>query len=310
MLQISAFAEVSMTIIKSHDCKMCGGPLDIDLDRQVYICPFCGVTYDYEYFRADNVREMARKALAAGEFGAAKDAFEFIISKDPHDFEALCGLILCRNKKKTMSSIMTGNGVHFSEKLEELVFAKDNCLPEHRDYFEKISEAARLFGKYKEKQVEVHRLESKRDEEAKTLGSLKHEYINIDNRFMNSVEELMEENTSKGASLFTAILAWITVGICVIAYFGGWVLLAAAAVIIAFYAVYCKVKKNKKLKELRIAIVSSESIMEELSEEIRNKKVEAEEIHAMYREKKEEISASDPLKTTETDSDDGEKAAS
>ena len=92
-----------MTIIKSHDCKMCGGPLDIDLDRQVYICPFCGVTYDYEYFRADNVREMARKALAAGEFGAAKDAFEFIISKDPHDFEArpATACISLRNSKNS-----------------------------------------------------------------------------------------------------------------------------------------------------------------------------------------------------------------
>ena len=36
--------------------------------------------------------------------------------------------------------------------------------------------------------------------------------------------------------------------------------------------------------------------MDELSDEIRNKKNEAAEIHAMYREKKEEISDADPLK--------------
>ena len=52
-----------MAIIKSHVCNMCGGLLDIDLDRQMYICPFCGVTFDYEYFREDNVLEIANKAL-------------------------------------------------------------------------------------------------------------------------------------------------------------------------------------------------------------------------------------------------------
>ena len=48
-----------MAIIKGHICKSCGGPLDIDIDRQLYICPFCGVTYDYDYFREDNVMAIA-----------------------------------------------------------------------------------------------------------------------------------------------------------------------------------------------------------------------------------------------------------
>ena len=284
-----------MTIVKSHVCDMCGGPLDIDLDRQLYVCSYCGVTHDYEYFREDDVRVKAKKALAAGEFGAAKDAFEFIISKDPHDFEALCGLILCRNKKKTMSSIMTGNGVHFSEKLEELVFAKDNCLPEHRDYFEKIIEAARLFGKYKEKQIEVHRLESKRAEEAKTLGTLKHEYINIDNSFANSLDDLMEAKTSKGTPVIIGIIIFLVIIIIAVAAYGGWLILGAAAVIAVIAAVVAVVKKKNKLKGLRQDIASSEKRMDELSDEIRNKKNEAAEIHAMYREKKEEISDADPL---------------
>ena len=77
---------------------MCGGLLDIDIDRQVYICPFCGVTFDYEYFRKDNVLDIATKSLNRREFGAAKDAFEYMLQKDPHNFEALRGLILCKCK--------------------------------------------------------------------------------------------------------------------------------------------------------------------------------------------------------------------
>lgn len=285
-----------MTIVKSHVCDMCGGPLDIDLDRQLYVCSFCGVTHDYEYFREDDVRVKARTALSAGEFGAAKDAFEFILSKVPHDFEALCGLILCRNKKKTMSSIMTGNGVHFSEKLEELVFAKDNCLPEHKDYFEKISEAARLFGQYKEKQAEVHRLESKRSEEAKTLGALKHDYIIINNRFVNGLDDLMEEKTSQGTPVIFGIIVFLMIIIIAVAAYGGWLILGAAAAIAVIAAVVAIVKNKNKLKGIRLDIASSEKRMDELSDEIRNKKNEAAEIHAMYREKKEEISDADPLK--------------
>jgi len=276
---------------------MCGGPLDIDFDRQLYVCSHCGVTHDYEYFREDDVYTKARKALAAGEFGAAKDAYDFILSKDPHDFEALCGLILCRNKKKTMSSILTSSGMHFSEKLEELVFAKDNCLPEHRDYFEKMSEAARLFGQYKEMQIEVHRIESKRSEEAKTLGALKHEYINIDNRFVNGLDDLMEQKTAKGEPVLLVFIIVILAITIALVYFFGWLSLAGVAVIIAIAAAIAVVDKQNKLKGLRQDIASSEKRMEELSDEIRNKKSEAEEIHALYREKKEEISDADPLKT-------------
>ena len=78
-----------MAIIKSHLCKSCGGLLNIDLDRQLYLCPFCGITYDYEYFREENVLDISRRALNRGEFGSAKEAFEFALQKDPHNFEAL-----------------------------------------------------------------------------------------------------------------------------------------------------------------------------------------------------------------------------
>ena len=120
---------------------MCGGLLDIDLDRQMYICPFCGVTFDYEYFREDNVLEIANKSLNRSEFGAAKDAFDFILQKDPHDFQALRGLILCRCKWKNLLPMMTYNQVHLREDDPCLVSAIENCHPEKKEYFEKIDEA-------------------------------------------------------------------------------------------------------------------------------------------------------------------------
>ena len=55
-----------MTIVKSHVCDMCGGPLDIDLDRQLYVCSYCGVTHDYEYFREDDVRSACASTQKEG----------------------------------------------------------------------------------------------------------------------------------------------------------------------------------------------------------------------------------------------------
>ena len=103
-----------MTIVKSNLCPTCGGPLDIDLDKQMYVCPFCGVTFDYDYFREDNVKEVASKAVSRSEYGSAKDAYDFMLAKDPHDFEALRGLFLCETKWKGMDQMRTGSEVHVS----------------------------------------------------------------------------------------------------------------------------------------------------------------------------------------------------
>ena len=40
---------------KIHLCDACGGHLKVDLEKQIYTCPFCGVTYDYEYFKEDDI---------------------------------------------------------------------------------------------------------------------------------------------------------------------------------------------------------------------------------------------------------------
>ena len=148
-----------MSVIKSHDCKMCGGPLEIDVDRQVYRCNYCGISYDYEYFREDNVAEIAQTALSRGEFGAAKDAYDFILDKDPHDFTALKGLVLCACKWKTIHPILHMSKVYLKDDTPALVNALDNCLPEHKEYFLKIEDLISDIDKYKNAKEEQKKLE-------------------------------------------------------------------------------------------------------------------------------------------------------
>lgn len=83
-----------MSRIKKHQCPSCGGNLAVDNDKQLYHCSFCGSTYDYEYFREDEMHETGEKYLSRGEFMAAVDAYRFTLTKDPHDFFALRGLML------------------------------------------------------------------------------------------------------------------------------------------------------------------------------------------------------------------------
>ena len=56
-----------MNDIKKHICPTCGGTLIVNVERQMYECPFCGMTFDYDYFREKNGLEIADKSLNAGE---------------------------------------------------------------------------------------------------------------------------------------------------------------------------------------------------------------------------------------------------
>ena len=50
------------TLVQDHVCPSCGGVLSVDLKRQMYECPFCGVTFDYDYFREEAVLGIAKGA--------------------------------------------------------------------------------------------------------------------------------------------------------------------------------------------------------------------------------------------------------
>ena len=83
-----------MDTVKMHLCQNCGGHLKVDLEKQIYTCPFCGVTYDYAYFKEDDILEKAETFEERGEFDAAVDAYKFYLTKDPHNTEVLKKVML------------------------------------------------------------------------------------------------------------------------------------------------------------------------------------------------------------------------
>ncbi|MCQ2534214.1 MAG: hypothetical protein MJ172_06575 [Clostridia bacterium] len=84
-----------MSKLFQHLCPACASHLVLDTDKSVFNCPSCGGTFDYDYFMEDNLIDQAEESLKSGEYVSAKSAYEFLLTKEPHNAMALRGLELC-----------------------------------------------------------------------------------------------------------------------------------------------------------------------------------------------------------------------
>lgn len=141
--------------VKKHQCPSCGGSLVIDEDKQTYHCTFCGSTFDYEYFKEDQMHEAGETYISRSEFMAAVDAYKFTLKKDPHDFLALRGMMLAAANLSNMSDLEkepdATEFVYDSRQVEEII---ENASESDKAYFKEFaevySERKRLAGCNKE----------------------------------------------------------------------------------------------------------------------------------------------------------------
>lgn len=274
-----------MTIVKSHLCNSCGGLLNIDIDRQLYICPFCGVTYDYEYFREDNVVDIATRALNRSEFGSAKEAYDFIIKKDPHDFEALRGLFLCACKWKTLSPIINYEKIHITDDHPVLVKAVDSCLPEHKEYFGSIQKAFGILKKYRQNELDLRRLEGEKESTEKRLSGIHMAKEQNRKYFVNKVISLFdqrEEDPAKPLKLYFTIMGIF--GLILLIWAVGWWLFAiCAAALIAAIVLY-HVRKNLINKKLEESIIPVKEKLDSINTELDVKRITGTDLMSQYNE--------------------------
>ena len=135
--------------IKSHTCPTCGGQLKVDLKDQMYECPFCGVAFDYEYFREDTVLELADKARGKEEWTSADKAYDFMLAKEPHNFHALRGKILVAARMKASFRFYVSNLPPDIGALKETARRALEATDEaDKEYFEKTNEYVDLIGQY------------------------------------------------------------------------------------------------------------------------------------------------------------------
>ena len=161
-----------MNTLKIHQCPSCGGNMKIDTERQLYLCPFCGSAFDYEYFNSAQVYEMGERYLSRAEFAAAKDLYQFIITKDPHDFRALRGMMLTAGKFRIIEQVMRNDNYvsfRYDEDIVKQVLENAGNNKEYFDefagYYTEMKVLSRLNDKKNELIKEKERLETRIDQE-------------------------------------------------------------------------------------------------------------------------------------------------
>ena len=126
---------------KIHLCDSCGGHLEVDLDRQIYVCPFCGVTYDYAYFKEDDVLQIAETYEERKELSAALDAYKFYLTKDPHDFRSLRKAMLLTYGLTDLNKLRRPDVLSkFDKDPKETEWVIESALEEDKEYFKTMQE--------------------------------------------------------------------------------------------------------------------------------------------------------------------------
>ena len=283
-----------MAVLKSNLCPTCGGLLDIDLDKQMYICTFCGVSFDYEYFREDNVKEVASKALIRNEYGSAKDAYDFMLTKDPHDFEALRGLFLCKNKWTDMKQMYNESEVHVSSNEPTLLNAIDKCRPEHKPYFEKVREALNELHHYRDLKAEEKSINDKKKLSSKKIHEIQEEIYNTTHLFTeiwNGIVELGPKAVVSAISLAVLLPLYLIISTI---HDESWSRLIAYAVIAAVVIGGYHLIKFIVAKILTASMAPHKKELAELTEQHDNKKAEAEQSFLRYKALIKEFTDMDP----------------
>lgn len=284
-----------MTLVKSNLCPTCGGLLDIDLDKQMYVCSFCGVSFDYEYFREDNVKDVASKAIMRNEYGSAKDAYDFVLAKDPHDFEALRGLFICSNKLKTMGTMNNDAAVHVSADDPALKNAIENCLPEHRPYFETVREALSELQHFRDLTGEAEDIDKKKSVERSGLGNLKSEYSHNAHRMKDTWHEILDLEPKERESVISLVIILPILIVAAIIINRSWQILIFLAVLTALTIVIYHIMKAVIAHSLRKSMVPFEKKIRELTEQHEAKCAEAEQSHNRYKMLVKEFMEMDPV---------------
>lgn len=158
--------------MKKHTCPTCAGQLLVNTVLQIYECPFCGVTYDYEYFREDDVLERAERSLKAGEYNSAAEAYDFMLAKEPHNFVALRGKVMISANAKSMQEFRDPNRLrtlNFSKidnEIDQAIVASES---KGRDYFSKLKELVAAGKEYKEVIMDITRSRNQRKLQVKKI---------------------------------------------------------------------------------------------------------------------------------------------
>lgn len=289
-----------MTLIQSHSCDKCGGALLIDTDKQLYVCPFCGVTFDYDYFREENVLTIAGNALKRGEVGSAKEAYDFMLTKEPHNFEALRGILLCSAKATSLHDIKDIKRNTVNSDNPTLMRCLKDTEEKGKAYFEHLQKAGDLAKAYRKKKDQIQDWEQGRSSLNKTIQEIDRRRDLNKRKAVTMIQDMWEESSDKGKGglLYLASLLLLGWGVGVYYLRLPFILITVLPVVLGI-TLYMIGKKKRDAAFLRQRAPLAEKLGK-MDENINREKQRNEDTLREYNQEFREAVLCDPLKDEET----------
>ena len=129
-----------MTKLYSFTCAKCGGVLNVDSDQEILDCPFCGAQIDRIEFHRRDILSQAELCLKRMEYNSAYERYKSLHDKDPRDFEALRGRVLCVAKWSSPEVENRISSFWVNNLRARIEYSLGNALDEDKPYFEKYIE--------------------------------------------------------------------------------------------------------------------------------------------------------------------------
>jgi hypothetical protein len=185
-----------MAKLIGYTCEKCGGVLNVDSDQEIFDCPFCGAGFDLIDFHRKDILSQAEMCLKRMEYNSAGDKYKELYTKDPHDFEALRGLILCAGKIPVKDDLADPVKLirHDISKAENALIKLESGCSVY-PYFEKLRTVFKLSKEYKK--LINEKATSDRSLKLRVEGLKEQQYIDKDKAF----RKITADNLAKADSL-------------------------------------------------------------------------------------------------------------
>lgn len=272
-----------MGVTKIHLCETCGGHLKVDLEKQIYTCPFCGVTYDYEYFKEDDIISKAQTFEERGEFDAAVDAYKFYLTKDPHNTEVLKKVMLFTHHIADISELRDAKALKdFASDPSATKWVVESSDEESKEFFETEQEIFENAYEYHNAAAELEPAEKEvtklEDKMLELDGLIGGQYISYENKDMGFEDHKDPRELAEKckflyvmATLFAALLMLATTR----SFIGGIIsglIMAGICGVIHYASFVTRIREIEKLEAQKEQVISELSKKREVSKEIASRK--------------------------------------
>ena len=255
-----------MRDLVSYTCSACGGALTVDKSQEVYECPFCGNAYDFVQMHHKELLSDAETNMRQMEFSSAREKYSAILEKDPQDFYALRGLVLCSGPVISTESFKRPEKLtdcSFDQMKECLNKVKEQAKEGDQPYFAKLYELVDLAQKHKAAAEEKSRLsgESNRRFGEIVEVELQREAANEEawekaktaGRVINVVTSERSYGDSDARGVTGLIIGGITLFLVLFYFLNWWAFLVIAGVVAIVVAILIYNKRSDEKRQDEIS---------------------------------------------------------